>query len=597
MVEGPMSQPANGPSAPPPSPVDGGLRSLFVVRSAPRRWPSGVRAAVCMGAPVLVGWLVGDLTAGLLATLGAFTALYGSGRPYFNRAGLLAVIALSLSAAVGLGIWAAAITWVGVLTVAAIASIATLLCNALDVGPPGAYQFALVCAIGTGLYGQHHDPVLIALLALAGGAFAWLVHMTGALLGPRRPEKSAVAAVGVAVADYIDAVGTDRQDDARHRAAQAIHNAWTTVVGRQPRHIRVSSTVRRLQDLNVQLSVLFADAIRCASTNTAVNPQAAAAARSLSRQAWARPGSGEASPAGRVLLARPSRWVLLKQDLQPGSRSRVVVARVAVATVLAGTVGGLLGLQHAYWAMAAAVVLLHQGLDHRRTIQRCLQRLLGTWLGLGLAAAVIAAHPHALWLVAAILVLNFLVEVTVVRNYTLAVVFITAVALLIATEGRSNIDPGAMLLARGLDTAVGCAVAVTVFLLMPTGVATWLPTAMADAVDAVTTTIGYLSPAQIATPAARAARRDLQRCALRLHQSFDNAINGSPTQRKAAEHAWPAMAATQQLIYRTIAECWRLEGISSGDDTEAQPPGPTADPRPLLTAMAQSLRAGDTPPS
>ena len=74
------------------------------------------------GTPVLAGWLLGDLTAGLIATLGAFTGLYGRGQPYVNRAQLLAVIALSLSAAVGLGMWAAAITWVGVLTVAATAS-------------------------------------------------------------------------------------------------------------------------------------------------------------------------------------------------------------------------------------------------------------------------------------------------------------------------------------------------------------------------------------------------------------------------------------------------------------------------------------------
>ena len=78
---------------------------MFGVRSAPRSWPSGLRAALCMGTPVLAGWLLGDLTAGLIATLGAFTGLYGGGRPYVNRAQLLAVIALSLSEAVGLGMW------------------------------------------------------------------------------------------------------------------------------------------------------------------------------------------------------------------------------------------------------------------------------------------------------------------------------------------------------------------------------------------------------------------------------------------------------------------------------------------------------------
>src|SRR6195952_3974119 len=125
---------------PPPAPAGRGLRAMIELRAAPRRWPQALRAAACMGVPVLIGWLAGDLGAGLMATLGGFTALYGSGRPYLNRATLLAVVAISLSTAVGLGIWAATYTWLGVLTVAAIATVATLLCNALEVEPPGAYQ-------------------------------------------------------------------------------------------------------------------------------------------------------------------------------------------------------------------------------------------------------------------------------------------------------------------------------------------------------------------------------------------------------------------------------------------------------------------------
>jgi uncharacterized membrane protein YccC len=321
----------------------------------------------------------------------------------------------------------------------------------------------------------------------------------------------------------------------------------------------VGKTVGRLRQLNGELGLLFADAIECASTNTAADAEAAASARSIAHKAFGRPARGQSAPADGALPDRPSLWALVKRNLHPRSPSFVVVALVAVATVLAGTVGGLLGLQNAYWAMAAAVVVLHQDSYHRRTIHRGLQRVLGTWLGVGLAAAVIAAYPHGLSifaLVAAMMVLNFLIEVTVARNYTVAVVFITAAALLTASGGRADTELSSLLLARGLDNALGCAVAVTVFLLMPTA---WLPTAIADALDAATSTIGYLSPVTITTPAAGAARRDLQRCALRLHQSFDNAINGSPAQRAAARQAWPAVEATQQLIYRTIAECWRLE--------------------------------------
>jgi uncharacterized membrane protein YccC len=354
--------------------------------------------------------------------------------------------------------------------------------------------------------------------------------------------------------------------------------------------------VARLRYLNSELSLLFADAFECASTDTAAKADAAAFARGVAHQAAASPARGRSAPADRMLPDRPSLWAVLKRNLHPLSPSFVVVARVAVATVLAGTVGALLSLQHAYWAMAAAVVVLHQDSYHRRTIYRGLQRVLGTWLGVGLAAAVLAAHPDGLSivaLVAAMMVLNFLIEITVVRNYTVAVVFITAAALLTATGGRAGTDLASLLLARGLDNAVGCAVAVTVFLLMPTAVAAWLPKVIADALDTVTTTIACVSTGTIVTPAARAARRDLQQCALRLHQSYDNAINGTPAQREAAGRVRPAMEATQQLVHRTIAECWRLEWRVRQRD-QSPPPGTIPDPRAVLTEMVQSAKAHST---
>jgi uncharacterized membrane protein YccC len=567
---------------------------MLEMRAAPRRWPRALRAAVCMGVPVLVGWLIGDLGAGLTATLGGFTALYGSGRPYLNRAALLATVAVSLSTAVGLGIWTASVTWVGVLTVAAIATAATLLCNALEVGPPGAYQFALVCAVGTGLHAGHQDPVRSALLVLAGGCFAWLVHMAGAAFGPRGPEKSAVAVGGSAVAAYVDALGTAGEDAARHNATQAMHEAWKDLISRQPKRVPPTATVRRLQHLSRELHVILTDAMGAAGTNAGPDPGAAAMARSLAGQAFDRSSPGSAAPPREQLpLGRPGAGALIKSTLQRSSRSRLVVIRVGVATLVAGGLAGLLGLEHAYWAMTAAVLVLHQGLDRRRTTQRALERFIGTWAGLLLAAAVIATHPHALWLVATIMALNFLVELTVVRNYTLAVVFITAVALVISTGAHGTSDLGALLLARGVDTAVGCAVGLAVFLLLvPAGVRTWLPNVIADTLDAMGTTAGYLQPDAILTPAAKAARRDLQRSALRLTQLFENEINGSARQRRAAEHLWPAIAATQRLVSRTVAECWRLERHPSQYDTA------TTDLTSLQRSVrdvADAARAGRTP--
>ena len=107
-------------------PIANPLRRIFVVNAASRRWPFALRASVCMAVPVLVGWLAGDIASGLIATIGGFTSLYGSGRPYLNRGVYLGVVAASFAVAVALGNWAAATPWLGIVTVSAIAVVAAL---------------------------------------------------------------------------------------------------------------------------------------------------------------------------------------------------------------------------------------------------------------------------------------------------------------------------------------------------------------------------------------------------------------------------------------------------------------------------------------
>jgi uncharacterized membrane protein YccC len=54
---------------------------------------------------------------------------------------------------------------------------------------------------------------------------------------------------------------------------------------------------------------------------------------------------------------------------------------------------------------------------------------------------------------------------TVIRNYALAVVFITAAALTVASGGHPVADVGHMLWVRGVDTFIGCAVGLAVLAL------------------------------------------------------------------------------------------------------------------------------------
>ena len=84
------------------------------------------------------------------------------------------------------------------------------------------------------------------------------------------------------------------------------------------------------------------------------------------------------------------------------------------AALLTGTLGGLFGLEHAYWAISTWVLILHQGAGSARTIWRGSEQQTGTRVGLGRCNT--STHTHALWLVGATTAPTLLVELTVVRN-------------------------------------------------------------------------------------------------------------------------------------------------------------------------------------
>jgi hypothetical protein len=64
------------------------FRQLLQLKSAPNRWAYAFSASFCIAAPVVVGWIAGDVA----ESFGAFTALHGADRPYRNRAIKLALL-------------------------------------------------------------------------------------------------------------------------------------------------------------------------------------------------------------------------------------------------------------------------------------------------------------------------------------------------------------------------------------------------------------------------------------------------------------------------------------------------------------------------
>lgn len=172
----------------------------------------------------------------------------------------------------------------------------------------------------------------------------------------------------------------------------------------------------------------------------------------------ARPASGpETAPAAipAAAAAIPAvapgpEWTLSHYVVRYG-------AGVAVAGAIATTIG------HPYWAMVAAVVPMSAP-DASGRLMRAAQRLAGTLVGVLIAWALLAAAPPPLVVIAVAALLQAGAELYVGRNYALAMLFITPLALSM-THLAHPVPVAGLVGDRALDTLVGVAVAVVITLL------------------------------------------------------------------------------------------------------------------------------------
>ena len=137
-----------------------------------------------------------------------------------------------------------------------------------------------------------------------------------------------------------------------------------------------------------------------------------------------------------------------------------------LAAGLAGTIATLLApvlsTGHSYWAMVAAVVPL-VGHTTGLRVRRGLHRILGTLTGIVVMAAIIAFQPPIWVLLIVIGMLQVCAELFIARNYFIAQVFVTPLALVGVSIGTGLSTK--LLYDRVLETIIGAVVGVIVVLL------------------------------------------------------------------------------------------------------------------------------------
>jgi hypothetical protein len=142
---------------------------------------------------------------------------------------------------------------------------------------------------------------------------------------------------------------------------------------------------------------------------------------------------------------RPTYVASLRWHVLPSSLGAFVAGAVATGA----------GIGHPYWAMVSAVVPL-VARDLRQQVTRGLHRVVGTGFGLVVAALLLAIDPPVLVVVVLVAALQVLAELVVARNYALALVAVTPLALLMV-HLAAPVSTGTLLADRGVETVIGVA--------------------------------------------------------------------------------------------------------------------------------------------
>ncbi|WP_066583781.1 FUSC family protein [Cellulomonas timonensis] len=137
--------------------------------------------------------------------------------------------------------------------------------------------------------------------------------------------------------------------------------------------------------------------------------------------------------------------------------------RYGGAIVVAGALATSVGIGHPGWAMVAAVVPLSVP-DTPTRLLRAAHRVVGTLLGIVVAAGLLHLRLGGWELIALIVALQVVTELFVGRNYGFAMLFITPMALLMSTVA-GHVDVGPLLRDRAVQTVIGAAVGITIALL------------------------------------------------------------------------------------------------------------------------------------
>lgn len=470
------------------------LAHALRAQRGPIPWSAVVRGALSAGPLLCAGVLADRTSLGVVAAIAAMLAGIND-RPGSRRASVKRIGLPALAGAAGMALGTYAGDRMGAVALTLLLTLVGLVAGGVSaVGPVASgagTQLLVASAIGAGM--PLPDEGWLRALAYLGGA-CWLVALRlalptpGALTGDFRfdGEREAVAAVYDAVAELLDAVGTERAGDRRVALTAALDHAQDALTGPRLRRYASSSAERRLHAQYAAALPLAEAATALAWAGQAVPGRACAGPRRLAvavrenTHTGPLPAPTRSAPALRALddaLLRAAEAFdrgrggdlhtrrhtvrgLLRAVLGAGGREygmRVALcfgASVAVAQALHHS---RWNGEHAHWYWLPATTVFLVKPDLGPLASRVLCRAAGTVLGALVFAGFALVLPRPEGLVALVAVSGALIPVAT-RHFAAQTAVVTVLVLaLVMVGGEPQASVG-----RITETLLACAIVLIV---------------------------------------------------------------------------------------------------------------------------------------
>ena len=253
-----------------------------------------------------------------------------------------------------------------------------------------------------------------------------------------------------------------------------------------------------------------------------------------------------------IRISKPSIKTIFLGAFDKNSIIFISALRFGVMITIAAIIAYQFEFNRSIWVPLSCVAVM-SGSTMVATFHRAIQRSFGTIIGILIASVILSTHPSGYVIALFILLLTFITELFIVKNYGLAALFFTPNALLMA----ESTNPGMFSFsyfasARFIDVLVGIAIGlIGVLLVGRRSASSRVPHLIAKTIRSQAQFLLILFSDQGSGFDASKSREriKMQTNLVNLQTLYQTASGEVPVDQKALDYYWPITFSIVQLSY------------------------------------------------